>query len=112
MLAAVDRLHAGTLLGALGASARAALVVERAGGPEHGDFTTNAALRLARDARRDARELAQAIIEALPPNPWIERAEVAGGGFVNFFLTADAYALELAKVHELGDQYGRGNLGA
>ena len=64
-------------------------------------------MRLAKPARRNPRELAQAIIAALPSNPLIARTEVAGAGFINFFLTADAYARELANIHELGDRYGQ-----
>jgi arginyl-tRNA synthetase len=68
-------------------------------------------MRLAKAAHRNPRELAQAIIAALPANPFIAKTEVAGAGFINFFLTTDAYAQELASVHELGDRYGRSNLG-
>ncbi|HWM69318.1 MAG TPA: arginine--tRNA ligase [Steroidobacteraceae bacterium] len=89
----------------------AAIAVERTRDPKHGDFATNIALRLAKPARRNPRELAQAIIAALPSNSLVARTEVAGGGFINFFLTTDAYARELTKLHELGDRYGRSNLG-
>src|SRR5262249_26220376 len=68
-------------------------------------------MRLAKPARRNPRELAQAIIAALPPNAFIERTEVAGAGFINFFLKTDAYAQELARISELGDRYGRSQLG-
>ncbi len=89
----------------------AAVAVERTRDPKHGDFATNIALRLAKPARRNPRELAQAIIAALPANSLVARTEVAGGGFINFFLTTDAYARELTKLHELADRYGRANLG-
>jgi arginyl-tRNA synthetase len=89
----------------------AAIAVERTRDPKHGDFATNIALRLAKPARRNPRELAQAIIAALPSNTLVARTEVAGAGFINFFLTTEAYAHELTKVHELGDRYGRANLG-
>ncbi|MGB6452800.1 MAG: arginine--tRNA ligase [Steroidobacteraceae bacterium] len=89
----------------------AAVTVERTRDAKHGDFATNVALRLAKSARRSPRELAQAIIAALPPSPLLARAEVAGAGFINFFLTQDAYARELASIHELGERYGRSALG-
>jgi arginyl-tRNA synthetase len=82
-------------------------VVERARDAQHGDFASNVALRLAKTARRNPRELAQAIIAALPPDPRLERAEVAGAGFINFFLARDAYVREIVQVHELGAAYGR-----
>jgi arginyl-tRNA synthetase len=91
--------------------AAGAVVVERTRDAQHGDFATNVAMRLAKAARRKPRELAEAIIAALPANPFIAKTEVAGAGFINFFLTTDAYARELASVHELGEGYGRSNLG-
>ena len=93
------------------APAASAVVVERTRDAQHGDFATNVALRLAKAARRKPRELAEAVVAALPPNPLVARTEVAGAGFINFFLTSDAYAQELASIHELGDRYGRSNLG-
>jgi arginyl-tRNA synthetase len=89
----------------------AAINVERTRDAQHGDFATNVALRLAKAARRNPRELAQAIVAALPPNPLVARTEVAGAGFINFHLTPAAYAGELARIHELGDRYGRSELG-
>ena len=108
MLTAVNSL-AGNLLPE--AQPASAVVVERARDPKHGDFASNVALRLAKPARRNPRELAQAIIAALPANPLIARTEVAGAGFINFHLTAKAYAQELASIHELGEAYGRCDLG-
>jgi arginyl-tRNA synthetase len=108
LLAALRGLPAGTLPEA---PDPAAISVERTRDPKHGDFATNVALRLAKPARRNPRELAQAILAALPPNELVARTEVAGAGFINFFLTADAYSQELARVHELGDRYGRSDLG-
>jgi arginyl-tRNA synthetase len=94
-----------------GAPDPAVAVVERTRDAQHGDFATNVALRLAKVARRNPRELAQAIITALPPNPLVARTEVAGAGFINFFLTAEAYSQELSSIHKLGDRYGRSNQG-
>ena len=90
----------------------AAVVVERTRDPQHGDFATNVALRLAKAARKNPRELAEAIVRALPVSPLIERAEVAGAGFINFRLAPAAYAGELAAVHERGAVYGGSQLGA
>jgi arginyl-tRNA synthetase len=84
-----------------------ALTLERTRDPQHGDFATNAALRLAKLAGCKPRELAQKIIGALPPSPLIARTEIAGAGFINFFLTPDAYGRELAAIHERGERYGR-----
>ncbi|HSY09154.1 MAG TPA: arginine--tRNA ligase [Steroidobacteraceae bacterium] len=92
------------------ASARA-VSIERTRDAQHGDFATNIALRLAKAARRNPRELAQAIVAALPPNPLVARTEVAGAGFINFFLTRQAYADEIARIHAEGARYGRSTRG-
>jgi arginyl-tRNA synthetase len=88
-----------------------ALTLERTRDPRHGDFATNAALRLAKAAGCKPRDLAQKIIAALPASPLVARAEIAGGGFINFFLTPEAYGRELAAVHEQGERYGQSSLG-
>ncbi len=80
----------------------AQITVERTRDAQHGDFATNIALRLAKAARRNPRELAQAIVAALPANDLIERTEVAGAGFINFYLKSAASTQELARIHELG----------
>lgn len=108
LLAALRGLPAGTLPEP---PEPAAVSVERTRDPKHGDFATNVALRLAKPARRNPRELAQAIVAALPPNALVARTEVAGAGFINFYLKADAHAQELARIQELGDRYGRSDLG-
>jgi arginyl-tRNA synthetase len=84
----------------------AAVVVERTRDTQHGDFATNVALRLAKAARKNPRELAEAIVRALPVSPLIERTEVAGAGFINFHLAPVAYARELAAIHDRGAAYG------
>ncbi len=89
----------------------AAVTVERTRDAKHGDFATNVALRLAKAARRSPRDLAQAIVAALPASSLVARAEVAGAGFINFFLTQDASARELERIHELGERYGHSALG-
>jgi arginyl-tRNA synthetase len=108
VLAALNRLPAG-LLPAPAASD--IVVVERTREAQHGDFTTNIAMRLAKVAQRSPRELAQAIVAALPADPLVARTAIAGAGFINFFLTNEAYARELATVHRLKDGYGRSNIG-
>jgi arginyl-tRNA synthetase len=109
VLAALNRLPEGLLPEAPSASM---VVVDRTKDTQHGDFATNVAMRLAKAARRNPRELAQAIVAALPANAFIARTEIAGAGFINFFLTTDAYSRELATVHEQRERYGRSNLGA
>lgn len=81
--------------------------VERARDPRHGDFATNVAMRLAKSAGANPRELAARIIEAMEDDALIEKVDIAGPGFINFFLSDVAYHDEIATIVEQGDQYGR-----
>ena len=88
-----------------------AFVVERTKSRGHGDFATNVALLSAKPAKRKPRELAEAIVAAMPPNDAVAKVEIAGPGFINFFLSAAAYRREIAGILERGDEYGRGDDG-
>lgn len=85
--------------------------VERTDTPSHGDFTSPVAMRLAGIAKTAPRALAQAIVDALPQNDLIAHTEIAGAGFINFFLSPEAYARELKRMHLQGERYGRSALG-
>ena len=74
---------------------------------EHGDFATNVALGLAKRAGRPPREVAQAIVDALPAAPFLEKAEVAGPGFLNLFTTDEWLHDALRDVVASGASYGR-----
>ena len=87
------------------------VVVDRARDPQHGDFASNIAMRLSKAARKNPRELAQAIVAALPSNSLIASAEIAGAGFINFRLAKDAWFEELRSVAAQGENYGRSNIG-
>jgi arginyl-tRNA synthetase len=73
----------------------------------HGDYASNIALALAKPARRNPRELAQALVAALPASPLIERAEIAGAGFINLFVTPSARQAIVARVLAERDAFGR-----
>ena len=109
LLSALTRMGDGSFASA---PRRDTVIIERTRDAQHGDFATNIALRLAKSARRNPRELAQAIVAALPANALVARTEVAGAGFINFFLTKRAYADEIARIHAEGARYGRSTLGA
>jgi arginyl-tRNA synthetase len=85
--------------------------VERARDAAHGDYACNIALRLAKAAGRNPRELAAAIAAALPASPLVARTEVAGAGFINFHLAADVQAAALRRVLSEGRAYGRSGAG-
>jgi arginyl-tRNA synthetase len=86
--------------------------VERTRDAAHGDFATNVALQLAKPARRNPRQLAQAILDALPASELVDKAEIAGPGFINFHLSAQAYQQELSHIFALGPTYGYSKRGA
>jgi arginyl-tRNA synthetase len=86
--------------------------VERARDASHGDYTCNIALRLAKSAGRPPRDIAQAIVAALPPSPMIARTEVAGAGFINIHLVGAAHGAVLRQVLERGERYGESDAGA
>jgi arginyl-tRNA synthetase len=75
---------------------------------EHGDYATNVALVLAREARRPPRQVAEAIARHFPAMPEVERLAVAGPGFLNVFLSPTWCAESLRTVLDEGDRYGRG----
>jgi len=80
--------------------------------PEHGDWATNVALQVAKAAGRAPREVAAEIADALTadPPPHLERAEVAGPGFINIFLAPSWLHDVLRLVVASGDRYGHGAL--
>jgi arginyl-tRNA synthetase len=80
--------------------------VERPNDPSHGDFATNVALANARVFKRNPREVAERLVEALDA-PFVREAEVAGPGFVNFWLSPEAVWGEIGAVLEEGRVYGR-----
>lgn len=85
--------------------------VERSRDAQHGDFATNLALRLAKATRQNPRKLAEALVAALPPSPAVSKVEIAGAGFINFFLDESTYRAEVARALAEGPRYGRSNLG-
>ncbi|MCP5142644.1 MAG: arginine--tRNA ligase [Chromatiales bacterium] len=80
--------------------------------PEHGDFASNLALILAKPARSNPRALAAKLVAALPANPNVTRVEIAGPGFINFFVSADAVAAVVERIRADGDAFGRSQAGA
>jgi len=81
--------------------------VERPGDAQHGDFATNVALANARTFKRNPREVAQRIAEAAEDEAFLERVEVAGPGFINFWLSPEAVWGELNGLLREGTRYGR-----
>jgi arginyl-tRNA synthetase len=89
-----------------------AFVVERTKSREHGDFASNVAMLLAKAAKAKPRDVAQAIVGALPVNEAIAKVEIAGPGFINFFVSDAAYRQQVATILDRGSAYGRNTSGA
>ncbi len=88
-------------------AASLSVTVERARDPRHGDFASNMAMQLAKPLRRNPRELAQLLIDHLPDSELVAKVEIAGPGFINFFVSDAAFHRELAAMLEQGANYGR-----
>ena len=96
------------LAAALGEAAGSEVEFERPSDPEHGDYATNVALRLAPARKRAPRELAEELAAAAAALPEVERAEVAGPGFLNLFLRPDWFGRALGEILDAGAAYGAG----
>ena len=81
--------------------------VERTRDAAHGDFASNIAMVLAKPAGRAPRELATEIIARLPASDRIRNTEIAGPGFINFFMSPHAWQQVVRSVHSQGQSYGR-----
>ena len=88
------------------------LGLERPADANNGDWTTTLALRSARLAHMAPRAIAQAIVNHMEKDPGISKVEVAGPGFVNFYLSAAANNEVFRTVREQGHDFGRSNIGA
>jgi len=81
--------------------------IERTRDASHGDFASNVAMRLAKPARMNPREIAASIVEALGDNEQVAKVEIAGPGFINFHLSPSAFHSELTRILDEGSKYGR-----
>jgi len=76
-----------------------------------GDFASNIAMTLAKQAARPPRELAQLIVGQIAPQKPVDKIEIAGPGFINFFLDSNAAYSAITNVLQAGDDYGRSDYG-
>ena len=78
---------------------------------EHGDFSSNLAMMLAKPLKKNPRELATLIIEKLPHSPFIGKVEIAGAGFINFYLNAQARTFIIHEILKNPEAYGQNTSG-
>ena len=85
----------------------AALLLERPKQAAHGDYACNVALQLAKVLKRPPREIASRLVAALPATSELEKAEIAGAGFINLFLRASYKQEVVSRILVEGDSYGK-----
>jgi len=103
LISAVSSLQAN---GDLPTDAKVDIHITRSKNKVHGDFASNLALLLAKSAKTSPRELAEKIQNQIPNDPIIEKTEVAGPGFLNFYLRANQQAEILNTILETNDSFG------
>jgi arginyl-tRNA synthetase len=108
--AALEQAQATGRLRAAAPAEGTAFEIVRPTNPEHGDFATNLALKLAAAMEQPPRQVAEALLAELrasPTDPLLARAEVAGPGFVNLWLAAPHIEGSVDAIRALGEGYGR-----
>jgi len=85
--------------------------LERVRDARHGDFACNIAMLLAKVVKASPRDLAQQMVALLPPSPLVDKVEVAGAGFINFFLLPQAYHIVLNEILTQKASYGQTQIG-
>ena len=87
------------------------IVLERPKVNAHGDFSSNLALSLARSLGQSPHAVALALLDALPASAQLEKVEIAGAGFLNFFLKANVQITVVSEILRLRQQFGCNNSG-
>ncbi|HVY05792.1 MAG TPA: arginine--tRNA ligase [Burkholderiales bacterium] len=92
-------------------STSVAVVLERPKSAQHGDYSCNLAMQLAKAMKRNPREIARALVDALPASPMLEKSEIAGAGFINLYLKPAAKQQAISQVLARGADFGRAQSG-
>ena len=87
------------------------IILDRPKSAEHGDFSSNLAMQLAKPLRQNPRAIAEALIAALPESEYIAKVEIAGAGFINFFLNAQSQQTIISEILNTSDAFGRNDFG-
>jgi arginyl-tRNA synthetase len=104
-----DLLHAAVQIVAPGATVP--IVLERPKSSQHGDYASNLAMQLAKPMKRNPRDIAQALVAALPASSMLQKAEIAGAGFVNLYLKPAAKQRVVKEALQKARAFGRDGLG-
>lgn len=98
--------------GALPEGVKPRIQIDNTKDKSHGEFASNIAMMLAKPARKSPREFAAMVVDALPDSQWVEKVEIAGPGFINFFLTDQGGFQVIHEILEKKEQFGRSTKGA
>ncbi len=85
--------------------------IDRTRDKKHGDYASNIVLTLAKQAKKNPRELAKAFIDHMPQSDQVKKVEVAGPGFINFFVNDAAHHGVIGEIFEKGERFGCHNIG-
>jgi arginyl-tRNA synthetase len=88
-----------------------AFEVEYAKDERHGDYASNIAMLLAKPAGMAPRKIAEIIIQTLPAIPYLEKTEIAGPGFINFFVSSNAWLQIIPDILQRSVEFGRSDNG-
>jgi len=88
------------------------ITIDRTRDAQHGDFASNLALMLAKPANTNPRQLAEKLIAALPQDAAISKVELAGPGFINFFIDPHCQYQVIRQIHDQGREFGLSQVGA
>jgi len=105
-LQALVRAALEAVLSGTGVATPAAIVIDATRDAKHGDFATNIALALAKPLGKPPRAVAEAIVKALPASPRVSKTEIAGPGFINFFLAPGAFQAVVPEILAAGGNFG------
>ena len=97
--------------GVLPADFAPAIQLDRTRDPAHGDWATNLALASAKAAGRKPREIAEALVQALPADPAVRQVDIAGPGFINFFLSSDSRFAVIRQILDDVTAFSSPNIG-
>lgn len=97
--------------GELDESINANIIIDRTKDRQHGDYASNLALMLAKQARTNPRRLAEKIVAEVPDDASVDKIEIAGPGFINIFLSAQTQFEIIRQIHEERHHFGKSQVG-
>ncbi len=87
------------------------ILLERPRSADHGDYSCNIAMQIAKELKRPPRDIAGEIVSAIKDDQFLAKAEVAGPGFINLYLTASCRQAIIPEVLQSGERYGESDVG-